>query len=166
MHVSIGVSILILGLLFLATSKAGRRVLGVVGGTLAVALAGVYYLLWVVPQSDKTRELTKLASLSSIPLKAAPNAWDGKPRTISYDVSEGSATDTTESGKLNYTVTIGADRALHFSLPGSENEDDDAISSDGVLVSRRIFGHEDNGPDGKLRVLARCVWRTASAAKP
>jgi hypothetical protein len=127
----------------------------VVGGTLAIALAGAYYLLWVVPQSDKTRELTKLASLSSIPLKGAldcTNAWDGKPRTISYDVSEGRATTFTEGGESEDTVTIDADRALHFSLGGVF---EDTISSDGVLVSRGTLGHEDNGPDGKPRVLAR-----------
>ena len=169
MHISIGAAILILGVLFLGTFRGGRQVLLAVGGTLAVALAGAYYLLFVVPQVEqaaKTRELAKFASLSSIPLNGAldcTNEWGGL-RTIVYDLTEGHATTLTEGGESKDTVTMDAEGVLHFSWSTFE----DTMASDGVLVVRRAFGHEDNGPDGKPRVLARCVWRTAtaSAGKP
>ncbi len=50
MHISIGAAILILGLLFLATSKAGLKVLGIA----AVAALGLgAYVWWLSDQSDQ-----------------------------------------------------------------------------------------------------------------
>ena len=45
MHISIGAAILIIGLLFLATSPAGRKVLGVVAVVVAVGVVGVGFLI-------------------------------------------------------------------------------------------------------------------------
>jgi undecaprenyl pyrophosphate phosphatase UppP len=52
MHIGIGAAILILGLLFLATSKAGLRVLAVLA--IVVAVGGVY-IYRVAEQEEKAR---------------------------------------------------------------------------------------------------------------
>ena len=52
MHIGIGAAILILGLLWLATSKAGLKVLAVLAVVAAVGVGGVFY---VANQEEKAR---------------------------------------------------------------------------------------------------------------
>ena len=52
MHISIGAAILILGVLFLATSKAGLKVLGVLA---VVGVAGGGFLFYASNQDEQAR---------------------------------------------------------------------------------------------------------------
>jgi hypothetical protein len=63
MHISIGAAILILGLLFLATSKAGLKVLGVVA--LVGVVGGVGFFYWAQQDEQKAAVRAKQACLDS-----------------------------------------------------------------------------------------------------
>lgn len=62
MHIGIGAAILILGVLFLATSKAGLKVLGVV----AVAGLGLGAYVWWLNAQDEQRIAALYASCPKI----------------------------------------------------------------------------------------------------
>jgi uncharacterized membrane protein len=62
MHIPIGAAILILGLLFLATSKAGLKVLGVV----AVAALGLGAYVWWLSERDSQQIAALYASCPKI----------------------------------------------------------------------------------------------------
>jgi hypothetical protein len=89
MHISIGAAILILGVLFLATFPAGRKVLAVVFVLIVVGVGGIGYMLYASNQqtmkenaaydAKKAAEIAKQSAEQSAEQRAAceknPTGW-------------------------------------------------------------------------------------------
>jgi hypothetical protein len=71
MHISIGAAILILGLLFLATSPAGRKVLAVVFGLAIIAVGGGGFVLYREGQASRA-ETERVQAVRQACLKEHP----------------------------------------------------------------------------------------------
>ena len=76
MHIGIGAAILILGVLFLATSKAGLKVLGVLG----VAALGLGAYVWWLNAQDEQRIAALYASCPKV-LAAVRASTEYRPLT-------------------------------------------------------------------------------------
>ena len=88
MHISIGAVILILGVLFLATSKAGLKVLGVVG---VLVVAGGVYIHGVYQREDAARAIADAEWQARLPeLKArCEKEWQLDPSEDMYSARNG-----------------------------------------------------------------------------
>jgi hypothetical protein len=88
MHISIGAAILILGLLFLATSKAGLKVLGVVA---LVGVVGVGAALYFDQQNQTARAAAQAEWQAHLPeLRAkCEKLWPLDPSEDMYSARNG-----------------------------------------------------------------------------
>jgi hypothetical protein len=84
MHISIGAAILILGLLFLATSPSGRMVLGAVFVLIVVGVVGIFALL----NQQENQQLALAAEKRAACEKKYPDDPSIKPGAALYGFRE------------------------------------------------------------------------------